>query len=105
MRDRTRVREQAALTTSGGARWLVMGGLLGIICAGVLVALLWSAAPGVAIGGLIAVVVFYAAMVIARLAIGPGRRRLAVMAIGMGCLAASALVCVLIIAGASRVAT
>ncbi|KQV07229.1 hypothetical protein [Leifsonia sp. Root112D2] len=100
MRNSSRVRDQPALTTSSGKSWLIMGALLAIISVIVLIPLMQREPRAVAVIGVIAVVVLYAVIVVARLLVGPGRLRLGIMAIAMLCMAASALTCVLIIAGA-----
>jgi uncharacterized membrane protein len=102
MRDSGRVRDQPALTTSSGRSWLIVGGLFALVCLVVLVALLGNPARGVAIFGIVAVLVLYAGMIVARLTARPGRRRLGIMAACMIALAAVALICVLVIAGATQ---
>lgn len=102
MRNSGRVRDQPALTTSSGRSWLVVGGLFAVVCLGVLVALLDNPGRGVAVFGMVAVVVLYAGMVVARLTVRPGRPRLGIMAACMITFAGIALVCVLMIAAATQ---
>lgn len=90
-RDPTRMRSQRALTTSHGAIWLVVGGLFAAVSLAVLVPMAWL--PGGAVGVVcaIAVAVLYAAMVVVRLAVPAGRRRLGLLAGGMIAMAVVAL--------------
>lgn len=80
MSDSPNVTDQTALTTSSGRIWLIAGGLLALICVAVLIPMLWLQPPGAALGGIVAVVVLYAAIVVVRLAVRRLRVRLAVMA-------------------------
>jgi hypothetical protein len=101
--DPTRMRNQASLTTSSGTVWLVIGGLAAVIT----VVLLWSLqqvnSSGIAIAGIVAILLLYVAMVEVRLLVRILRLRLILLAIGFGLLTAVALVCVAII-GASAAA-
>ena len=65
----------------------------------VLVGLLSSDPPGIAGAGAVIVVVLYAAMIVVRLVMPAGRRRLQLLAIGMLAIAVVALTALLIVAG------
>lgn len=90
-RDPTRMRSQRALTTSHGAIWLVVGGLFAAISLGVLIPMAWLPGGGVAVVCAIAVAVLYVAMVVVRVAVPAGRRRLGLLAGGMIAMAVVAL--------------
>jgi hypothetical protein len=94
-----RVRDQPALTTSSGRSWLILGGILALIAVVTLIAMLGSPPPGVALFGLCAIVALYAAMVIVRVNLHPGRGMLGWLAAIMIAIALVGLVCVGIIAG------
>ena len=70
----TRVRDQPSLTTSSGKSWLILGGLLAVIAIAVLVPLLSQVPAGLALFGICAIVALYAAMIVMRLNMRPGRR-------------------------------
>ena len=72
--------DQPALTTSSGKIWLIAGGILALISSAVLFPMMWLEPPGAALGGIIAVVVLYAAMVVVRVTVHRRRIRLAVLA-------------------------
>lgn len=73
--DPTAMRNQTALTESSGAVWLVIGGLVAIICCGTLgVLALRQAEPAVV--GIALVIALYGAMLGTRFLVGHGRRRL-----------------------------
>ena len=72
--------DQPALVTSSGKIWLISGGLLAFISSAVLFPMMWLEPPGVALGGIIAIVALYAAMVVVRITVRPQRVRLAVLA-------------------------
>ena len=93
-----RIRDQAALTTSSGRSWLILGGLLALIAVAVLVPLLSQKPPGIALFGICAIVAFYAAMVVARLNAHPGRMLLGLLATFMIAIAVVGVVCVGIVA-------
>ena len=97
--DPTRIRNQPALTTSTGRIWLIVGGLFTAISLGVLIPMTALEPRGIALAAAIADVVLYLVIVAARLFIGPGRRRLGVMAIALLVIAAVSLTAVLIVAG------
>jgi hypothetical protein len=94
-----RVRDQPALTTSSGRSWLVLGGILALIAVITLVAMFGSPPAGVALIGICAIVALYAAMVIVRVNVHPGRGMLGWLAAIMIAIAVVGLVCVGIIAG------
>ena len=100
MTDPTRMRNQPSLTTSTGRSWLILGGLLGAISAGLLIALLPREPAGVAAAGLTAVLVLYGSMIVVRVTTAPGRLRLGLLATLMIAIAVVALASVLIIAAA-----
>ena len=97
--DPTRIRNQPALTTSTGRIWLIVGGLFTAISLGVLIPMTALEPRGVALVAAVVDVVLYLVIVAARLFIGPGRRRLGVMAIALLVIAAVSLTGVLIVAG------
>lgn len=85
LRSDTRMGEQPALRSSSGRSWLIMGALMMVVCVGVLV-FLSSRQPMTGYIGAGVVVVLYAGMVIAAIAIRNLRTRLvalAVLLIGM----------------------
>ncbi|MEO6505603.1 MAG: hypothetical protein ABIW36_13515 [Terrimesophilobacter sp.] len=80
MSDSPNISDQTALTTSTGKIWLVTGAILTAICIAVLIPMLWMTPPGVAAGGIIAVVALYTAMIPVRLGVHSLRVRLWTMA-------------------------
>jgi hypothetical protein len=80
MSDSPNISDQTALTTSTGKIWLITGAILAVVCVAVLIPMLWMTPPGVAAGGIIAVVVCYAAMIPVRLGVRTLRVRLWAMA-------------------------
>lgn len=80
MSDSMNISDQSALTTSTGKIWLVTGAILAAVSIAVLIPMLWMAPPGAAAGGIVAVVVFYTAMIPVRLAVRTLRVRLWAMA-------------------------
>ncbi|MHA7985261.1 hypothetical protein ACX9R5_05570 [Rathayibacter sp. CAU 1779] len=64
--DPTLVRNQPALRSSSGRIWLVVGGILAVICAAVLLLQVGNSVP-LAVVGAIVVALLYAAMVVVRL--------------------------------------
>ena len=72
--------DQPALTTSSGKIWLIAGGLLAFISSAVLFPMMWLEPPGVALGGIIATVALYVAMVVVRIVVHRPRIKLAVLA-------------------------
>jgi hypothetical protein len=96
--DPTALREQPALTTSTGAIWLIVGGLLAAISLGVLIPMSTLPSGTVAVVAAIVIALFYVGMLVAQFAIPPGRRRLGVQATGMLLIAAVALGAVLFVA-------
>jgi hypothetical protein len=99
--DPTLMRNQASLTTSTGRSWLLLGGLLTFIAAVVLAFELSLEPPGVALFGLVSVLVLYAAMVVVRLTTEPGRVRLGILAGLMIAIAVIGLGCVIVVAYAA----
>jgi hypothetical protein len=100
-RDPTRIREQPSLTTSSGAIWLVVGGLFTSISLGVLIPMTALEPPGVALAAAVAIGLLYFAMVVARVTVPAGRRRLGMLATGMLLIAGVALAAAMIVAAAS----
>lgn len=96
--DPTRVREQASLTTSSGRSWLLLGGLLAAIGLAILIPMLWLSLPGVALAGIVGVLALYSAMILLRVVVPAGRRRLAFLAAAMIVMAILELGCVGLIA-------
>lgn len=93
--DPTRMADQPALRTSSGRVWLVMGGLFAaasLIPLGLLIFAGDGRSRGVAIPVAVAVVLLFAAMVLARLLLPGGPIRLRTMA---GCMLAMAAVALL----------
>jgi hypothetical protein len=93
-----RVRDQPALTTSSGRSWLLLGGILALIALITLVTMLGSPPAGVALIGICVIVALYAAMVIVRVNLHPGRAMLGWLAAMMIAIAVVGLVCVGVIA-------
>ena len=96
--DPTRVRNQPSLTSSNGAIWLVVGGLFAAIAIIVLATLVMRQPAGLAMGAIVAVVVLYIGMALARFLVSPGRLRLGLLAALMLAMAAVALATVIIVA-------
>ena len=96
--DPTRIRNQPALTTSSGRIWLIVGGLFTAISFAVLLPMTALEPRGVALTAVIADVVLYAGMLVARFAITPGRRRLGLMAVAMLAIAVVSLAAVYVVA-------
>ena len=80
---------------------MLVGGLMAAICLLVLVPMIALPPTGVGLAGTIAVVALYLGMLVVRLVVKPGRRRLGLMAAGMLGIAAVTLVAVLVVAGAA----
>ena len=95
--DETKVTNQPALTTSTGRSWLLMGGLFTAIVLAMLIAMTTLPPPGVALVAAIVVGALYLGMIVVRLTVAPGRRRLALLSAGMLGIAVVALVAALII--------
>lgn len=81
--DATRVRNQPSLTSSTGAIWLIVGGLLAATGIAILAPMIGLGSPGIAVAGITVILVVYAAMVIVKLVTRAGRIRLGLLAIGM----------------------
>jgi len=106
MSTSTRVRDQGPLTTSTGRIWLVVGGLFALVALGLLVPMTALPPPGVALVAAVLVVLLYAAMVVVRIAVPRGRRRLAALAwltLAMG-VVATVGVCTVAVAVSPRIA-
>jgi hypothetical protein len=99
--DPTRVRSQPSLTTASGTIWIVVGGLFVAVALGVLVPMTSMRPAGVALGAAIAVGAIYLAMVVVRVAVPAGRRRLGMLAVGMLLIAAISLVAVFVVAAST----
>ena len=85
--DPTAVRDQPSLTSSSGAIWLIVGGLLGATAVAVLATMVSLGAPAIAVIGIIAIVVLYVLMMLVRLLVRAGRLRLRLLAVDMICIA------------------
>ena len=96
--DPTWLRNQPALTTSTGRSWLIVGGLFTLIALGVLIPMTTLPPAGVALVAAIIVASLYLGMLMVRLTVGPGRRRLGLLAAGMLGIAFVALVAAIIVA-------
>jgi hypothetical protein len=101
--DPTRQSDQAALTTSHGTIWLVVGGISALVSLGVLIPMVIAGLPPhpVALIAAIIVALSYAGMIVARLAARPGRTRLTILLVLMLVLVGVALVGCLVVAAAS----
>jgi hypothetical protein len=77
----SRVRDQNSLTRSNGTSWLVIGALLTTICGGLLFAMQWLRPAWAGLAGFVIVIALYASMVVIRVSVGPGRRRLGILAV------------------------
>jgi len=95
--DPTLIRNQPSLTTSSGLIWLVVGGLFAAISIVVLAFLVDLQPAGLALGGIIATVVLYLAMIVVRLVVARPKLRLGLLATAMLLMAAITLVCTLVI--------
>ena len=98
MDDSGRVTDQAALTTSSGRSWLVVGGILAALSIAMLFGMRELDPPGVATAGLAAVVVLYLGMVAVRYGVSPLRLRLGVLAALTIVICLAFAVCALVIA-------
>ena len=99
--DPTRIRNQPALTVSSGRIWLIVGGLFTAIALAVLIPMTALAPQGLALIAVIAIATLYLGMIVARLAVPSGRRRLGVMAVLLLAIAAVALGTTLVVAFAA----
>jgi hypothetical protein len=97
----TRLRDQPSLTTSTGKSWLILGGLLALIAVGILIPLLSVTPAGLALFGICAIVALYAAMVVVRLNVPPGKAMLGWLAALMIAIALIGVICVGLIAASS----
>ncbi|WP_150308461.1 hypothetical protein [Planctomonas psychrotolerans] len=96
--DPTLMRNQAALTTASGRSWLILGGILAAVSVGTLAFFVDAEPTGLALYGIATVVVLYAGMVGARLAVPRGPKRLRLLAVLMILIAIVGLGCVLVLA-------
>lgn len=96
--DPTRMIDQPALRTSNGLVWLLVGGILSVVCGGLLL-LLTTIDPAVAWTGAISIAVLYVAMIAVRFLVRSRRPRLMTLAVLFCVITAIGFVCVLIIAG------
>jgi hypothetical protein len=96
--DPGRVRDQAALTTSSGRSWLVVGGILAALSVAFLFWMRELEPPGVATTGLVAVVVLYLGMVAVRFGVARLRLRLGLLAALTIAICLAFLVCARVIA-------
>jgi hypothetical protein len=99
--DPMRMRNQPALRTSSGLRWLVVGAALTAIALVILVPMTEMPPTGVAGAAIIADLALLAGMVVARLVVPHGAVRLRVMAVALGCIAIVSLGAVLMVATAA----
>ncbi|SDL15568.1 hypothetical protein SAMN05216282_1369 [Cryobacterium psychrotolerans] len=83
MSDPTRVTSQPALTTSSGRSWLVVGALFTAIALSVLIPMTSLPPSGVALTGAITVAALYGGMLVVRVTVSRGRRRLRLLAAGL----------------------
>jgi hypothetical protein len=100
MDDSTRVTDQAALTTSSGRSWLVVGGILSALSLVLLFGMRELDPPGVATAGLAAVVVLYLGMVAVRYGVARLRLRLGLLAGLTIAICLVFVVCALVVASA-----
>jgi hypothetical protein len=94
--DPTRIRSQPALTTSTGRIWLIVGGIFTGVSLAVLMPMTQLPPPGA-----IAVATLYIAMIVARIVIPAGRRRLMLLAAATLTIAATAVVTATVVASAA----
>ena len=97
--DPTKIRSQPALTRSTGRSWLIVGGLFTAIALGVLIPMTQLPPAGIALGGTIVIAALYLAMIVVRISMPAGRRRLGFLSVGMLAIALIALVAAGIVAG------
>ncbi|TAL45643.1 MAG: hypothetical protein EPN91_01765 [Salinibacterium sp.] len=96
--DPTRIVNQPSLTVSTGRSWLIVGGIFTAIAEGVLIAMTALPPLGLALAAAIAIGLLYFGILVVRLTVRPGRRRLGMMAIGMLAIALISLVTATIVA-------
>jgi len=99
--DPTKMRNQPALTRSSGRIWLIVGGILTGVSLAVLIPMTRLPPSGVALAGAVVVAALYTSMIVVRLVVRSGRRRLAFLAAGMSAIALVALVTATIVASAA----
>jgi hypothetical protein len=95
--DPTRVRAQPQLTTASGTVWVVMAAITALLVGGMFVALWVRLESSVAITGAIIPVALLIGMLVARIAVAPGRLRLGLLAAGYLTMIAVSLVLVLLV--------
>jgi drug/metabolite transporter (DMT)-like permease len=100
MPDPTRVTDQAALTTSSGRSWLVIGALISALSLGFLFWMRDLEPAGVSITGMVIIVVLYLGMIAVRFGIARLRLRLGLLAAMMIGICITFVVCALLIASA-----
>ena len=100
MDDSTRVTDQAALTTSSGKSWLVVGAILSVLSIVFLFGMRDLDPPGAATAALAAVVVLYLVMVAVRYGVARLRLRLGLLAALTIAICLVFVVCALVIASA-----
>lgn len=93
--DPTRVRAQPQLTTASGTVWVVMAAITAVLVGGMFVALWARLDSAVALAGAGVVATLTIGMLVVRVAVAPGRLRLAVLAAAFLTMIASSLVLVL----------
>ncbi|MFC0682154.1 hypothetical protein ACFFGH_30355 [Lysobacter korlensis] len=98
MDDSGRVSDQAALTTSSGRSWLIVGGILAALSIGFLFGMRDLNPPGVATAGLVAVIALYLGMVAVRFGVGRLRLRLGLLAALTIAICLAFVLCALVIA-------
>jgi hypothetical protein len=96
--DPTKVRSQPALNSGTGNTWLVVGGITTAIAGAFFAFGLQLEPPGLALSGLLAVLLLYAAMLVARFTIKPEPLRLRTLATLLLALSVIALVCLAVVA-------
>ncbi len=98
MDDPGRVTDQAALTTSSGRSWLVVGGIVAALTAGFLFWMRDLDPPGVATAGVVTVVALYLGMVAVQYGVRRLRLRLGLLAGLTVAICLAFVVCALVIA-------
>lgn len=96
--DPTLVRNQPALTRSSGRSWLIVGTIASVLIVGLFIVLWLQLNSALALTAAIVTFVFFAAMIISRLAITPRRPRLIALAVLFWTQVLFALVAVAVIA-------
>lgn len=60
---------------------MFIGGVLAVLCGGLLFAMQWLRPAWAGLAGFLSVIALYAAMVVIRIGVRPGRRRLGILAV------------------------